>query len=81
MKTTLAALALWAIIGCTSYRELQQIDMVQVQVVRIDTIWRYTENIKQLTWKDSRDIQYVSYISLGNESYPIGSSMYMMKKR
>jgi hypothetical protein len=81
MKTILVALALWVTIGCTSYRELQQIDMVQVQVVKIDTIWRHPGQMKQLTWKDSDDIEYISFVSLGNEVYSLGSSMYVLKKR
>ena len=81
MKITLAALALWAMIGCTSYRELQQIDMVHVHVVRIDTVWRHPGQVKQLTWKDSDDIEYISFVSLGNEAYPIGTNMFVMKKR
>ena len=81
MKTTLAALALWATIGCTSYRELQQIDMVHVHVVRIDTVWRHPDRVKLVTWKGSDDVEYVSYVSLSNEAYPIGTNMVVMKKR
>lgn len=81
MKIILIALALWATIGCTSYRELQQIDMVHVQVVRIDTIQRSSNMLKAITWKDSDDIQYISYVSLENRVYSLGSSMYVMRKR
>ena len=81
MKIILVALALWATIGCARYRELQQIDMVQVHVVKIDTIWRHPDRVKALTWKDSKGIEYISFVSLGNEAYPIGTNMFVMKKR
>ena len=82
MKTILAVLALWATIGCTSaYRELQEVDMVKAQLVRIDTIFRHPEKVKQLTWKDSDNIQYISYVSMQNELYSVGSSLYVMRKR
>jgi hypothetical protein len=82
MKTTLVAIALLAIIGCTSsFRELQQVDMVKIHVVKIDTIWRHPERVKQLTWVDSDYIQYVTFVSIHNELFPIGSSMFVMRKR
>lgn len=82
MKTTLVAIALLAVIGCTnSFREIQQVDMVKAELVKIDTIFRHPEKVKQLTWKDSDDIQYISYVSIYNEVYGIGSSMYVMRKR
>jgi hypothetical protein len=82
MKTTLVALALLAAIGCTnSFREIQQVDMVRVQVVKIDTIFRHPEKVKQLTWKDTDDIQYITFVSIYNELHPVGSSMYVMRRR
>ena len=81
MKIILVALALWAMIGCNSYRELQQIDMVQVHVVRIDTVWRHPDRMKQLTWKDSDNIEYISFVSLSNNVYPMGTNMFVMRKR
>ena len=82
MKTTLVALALWATIGCTSaYREIQEVDMVMAELVRIDTVFRHPEQKKQLTWKDSDDIQYISYVSLHNDQYSLGTSIYVMRKR
>jgi hypothetical protein len=82
MKTILAALALWVVVGCSSsFREVQEVDMVRAELVKIDTIWRHPERVKQLTWKDSDDIHYVSFVSIHNENYDIGSSMYVMRKR
>ena len=81
MKTILLPLVLIAAAGCTSLRETQQVDMVTAKVIRIDTVFRYPDRLKQLTWKDNDDIQYVSYVSMYNEMYSVGSSMYVMRKR
>ena len=81
MKTILLPLALIAAAGCASLKETQQVDMVQAKVIKIDTVYRYPEHMKQLTWKDNDDIRYISYVSIYNEMYAIGSSMYVMRKR
>ena len=81
MKTILLPFALIAAVGCANLRETQQVDMVTARVVRIDTVFRYPDHMKQLTWKDNDDIQYISYVSMHNEMYAIGSSMYVMRKR
>ena len=81
MKTILLPLALIAAAGCANLKETQQVDMVQAKVIKIDTVYRYPEHLKQLTWKDNDDIRYISYVSIYNEMYAIGSSMYVMRKR
>ena len=81
MKTILLPLALIAAAGCASLKETQQVDMVQAKVIKIDNVYRYPEHLKQLTWKDNDDIRYISYVSIYNEMYAIGSSMYVMRKR
>jgi hypothetical protein len=81
MKTTLLLLAVITAVGCSNLKQVQQVDMVQAKVIRIDTVFRYPEHVKQLTWKDTDDIQYISYVSIYNEVYGIGSSMYVMRKR
>jgi hypothetical protein len=81
MKTTLVLFAVIAAVGCANLRQVQQVDMVQAKVIRIDTLYRYPEHLKQLTWKDKDDIQYISYVSIYNENYEIGSSMYVMRRR
>jgi len=81
MKTTLLLFAVIAAVGCTNLKQVQQVDMVQAKVIRIDTVFRYPEHVKQLTWKDADDIQYISFVSIYNELYGIGSSMYVMRRR
>jgi hypothetical protein len=81
MKTTLLLLAVVAAVGCTNLRQVQQVDMVYARVVKIDTIFRYPKHIKQLTWQDTDDIQYISFVPINNGNYEIGSSIYVMRKR
>lgn len=81
MKTFLVPVALVAAAGCANLRQIQQVSMVQAKVIRIDTIYRQPGNLKQLTWRDNDEMQYVSYVSIYNEQYEVGSSVYIMKKR
>lgn len=81
MKTILLPFALIAAVGCANIKETQQVDMVQAKVIKIDTVFRYPEHMKQLTWKDIDDIQYISFVSIYNETYKIGSSLYVMRKK
>ena len=81
MKTFLLPAALVSAVGCAQLKEVQQVDMVEAKVVRIDTVYRYPEHLKQLTWQDRDEIQYVSFVSIYNEIYKIGSSVYVMRRK
>ena len=81
MRTILIPVAMVAAIGCVNLREAQQVDMVQARVMRIDTVYRHPAPLKQLTWKDNHEIEYISYVSLRNNTFTVGSSMYVMRKR
>jgi hypothetical protein len=81
MKTFLLPFALIAAVGCANLRETQQVDMVQAKVIKIDTVYRYPDHLKQITWKDNDDIQYVSFVSIYNETYRVGTSVFVMRKR
>ena len=81
MKTILIAMSLLATVGCANMHEVQQVDMVIAKVVRIDTVFRGPDSRKAVTWKDQDEIQYLTYVSLDNDVYKIGSIMYVMRKR
>lgn len=81
MKTILLLVALVAIVGCANLRQAQQVEMVEARVVKIDTIFRYPKHMKQLTWQDRDDIRYITYVSMYNEIFAVGSSMYVMRQR
>jgi vesicle coat complex subunit len=82
MKTTLAAIAFIAMImmACGPSREVN-VEMVNAQLVKVDTIYRSSDNPKQqLTWRDSDNIEYISIVSM-NRSYPLGVVMSMLRPR
>ncbi len=81
MKMILAASGVMAVLGCANLREIQEVDMVRAQLIKIDTIFRHPDRVKQLTWKDQDDIQYVSYLSMDIATYPVGTSVFVMRKR
>jgi hypothetical protein len=81
MKKTLPFfLAVMIILGCSQQKEIQM-DMSDVELVKIDTIQRYpnaTEKI--LTWRSSDQIDYITFAPL-DTYYPLGSRMKVMMKR
>jgi len=83
MKTILAAAIALSAAGCFSHRELQA-EMVRAEVIRIDTIERYLQNIptrqKQILWRDSDNIEYVTYVPMYSY-FIVGSTMTMLKPR
>ncbi len=81
MKIILAASGLLALFGCANLRQTQQVDMVRAELIKIDTIFRYPDKIKQLTWKDQDEIEYISYVSINKSTPIVGSSVYVMRKR
>jgi len=81
MKTILAAMILLTTAGCANLRQAQQVDMIKAEVIRIDTLYRHPGNIKQLTWKDKNNMEYISFVSIYNQEYTLGSNLYVMRKR
>jgi hypothetical protein len=81
MKTILLFAAIAATAGCANLHQTQQVDIVEARVVKIDTIFRYAQNVKQLTWKDSDDIEYVSYAFMQDKIFEVGTSVFVMRKR
>lgn len=81
MKTILAAVILFICYSCTSQRDIQQAEIVNAQLIKIDTVYRYSSSMqRQLTWRDEYDMEYVTYASL-NSSYKLGSKMAVLVKR
>ena len=79
MKTILAAMCFFAVIGCNNGKEIQ-VEMVQAELIRIDTLFRQSNERKQLTWRDQDNIEYISFVSMNN-TYPLGISMIVMRTR
>jgi len=81
MKTILTAMILLATAGCANLRQAQQVSMIKAEVIRVDTLYRYPGNIKQLTWRDTDNMEYISFVSIYNQEYSLGSNMYVMRRR
>lgn len=82
MKIILALLALVSAGGCQIERELQA-EMVQTQLIRIDTVNRYSSHQvqkQQLTWRDSENMEYVIFVPM-DKTYVVGTRMIMLKTR
>lgn len=60
--------------SCGVNREIQA-EIVNAQLVKIDTIYRYP-NIREqlLTWKSQKNVEYISYASINN-TYTVGARM------
>ena len=78
MKTILAVLLI-AITGCYTSKEIE-VEMVQAELVKIDTVTRHPDTQKMLTWRDQDDIDYISYASM-HENYSLGLRMLVMRRR
>ena len=79
MKILLAAIAL-AVVGCRSSREIN-VELVSAQLVKIDTIYRYSGEPKQLLrWRDVDNIEYVSIVAM-NKKFPLGLTLNVLRQR
>ena len=79
MKTILA-LVILSLVACRSSREIN-VELVTAQVIRIDTIFKNTDEPKQqLTWRDSDNIEYICIVSM-NQSYPLGVKYKLLRPR
>jgi hypothetical protein len=77
MKTAITLMLCAVLFSCTVDREIQA-DIVDVQLIKIDTIQRYP-NMKQklLTWRANTNVAYVTYEPMSS-GFTIGSKMKMM---
>jgi hypothetical protein len=64
MKTIVAVAAVILLCGCYSFKE-SQVQMVNAELVKIDTIYRHEKHQQVLTWKTERNTEYISYAALG----------------
>jgi hypothetical protein len=80
MKTILVIATVMAICSCSVPRELEA-EMVSARLVKIDTVFRYASDPKQLlTWRDDNNISYVTFAPLQN-SFFLGARMVVLVKR
>ena len=79
MKTIVVAMGIVAVTGCSSTKQIQ-VELVNAELIKIDTVFRQPKDLKQLTWRDQDHIQYVSFASM-NEAYTLGTRLLVMRAR
>ena len=78
MKSIIAALCIIALSGCRIEREIP-VEFVKVELIRIDTVFRYPKERKLLTWQDQDKIRYTSSISI-EKNIAVGSTLLVMRR-
>jgi hypothetical protein len=80
MKTMLYLFVAAAFAGCYSEKDIQM-NMVDVELIKIDTISRYPNMDKQLlTWRTPNQVNYITYEPL-TTPYTIGSRMRVLVRK
>ena len=80
MKVVWLIAVVFSLSACVSSRNSVQVNLVNAELVRIDTLYRYKTPIKLLTWRSSDHIEYHSYASIA-EAYRIGSKIPVLMRR
>ncbi len=65
--------------GCATEKEVQ-VEMVNAELVAIDTVQRYDSYEQVLTWKCSDNIRYVSFEPM-SKYFKVGTILPVMLKR
>ena len=79
MKALFGFLTLVALASCYTNKEIQ-VEMVNAELVKIDTIYRFTNDQQQLTWRDEFNVEYVSFAAMGR-TYAVGTRMMVLRTR
>jgi hypothetical protein len=80
MKQILPFVLSATILSCGTIKEVQM-DMTDVELVKIDTIQRYLNGSeKVLTWQDDNHMSYVTFVPL-EMYYAVGTRMKVMVRR
>jgi hypothetical protein len=81
MKSVFLILAGWLCFSsCNSSKEIQ-VERVNVQLVRVDTIYRQSGYLKILTWQTTDRLRYLSIEPLSASYMPVGVTMGMLIRR
>jgi hypothetical protein len=79
MKTVLVLLTCVAMFSCAFQRNVE-VEVVDAQLIKIDTIARGEMQEQQLTWKDNLNLEYISYVPI-ERNYTVGVRMQMLRRR
>ena len=79
MKTIIVAMIIIAVLGCRTGKEIQ-VEFVMAKLIKIDTVQRFTEYEKVLTWQDTDNIRYTCYLPM-KKNVTVGMEMLVMRRR
>ena len=79
MKTIIVAMIIIAVVGCSAGREIQ-VEFVRAELIKIDTVQRYTEYEKMLTWQDNNNVRYICYLPMKKQVF-VGMEFLVMRRR
>ena len=79
MKTIIVVLIIIAVLGCRTGKDIQ-VEFVMAKLIRIDTVQRFTEYEKVLTWVDTDNIRYTCYLPM-KKKVAVGMEMLVMRRR
>lgn len=79
MKTIIVAMIIIAVLGCRTGKDIQ-VEFVMAKLIKIDTIQRFTEYEKVLTWEDTDKIRYTCYLPM-KKKVTVGMEMLVMRRR
>ena len=79
MKTILVAMIIIVVTGCRTGKDIQ-VEFVVARLIKIDTVQRFTEYEKVLTWQDTDNIRYTCYLPM-KKHVTVGMEMLVMRRR
>ena len=80
MKTLIVlAMIIIAVLGCRTGKDIQ-VEFVYAKLIKIDTVQRFTEYEKVLTWQDTDNIRYICYLPM-KKNVRVGMEMLVMRRR
>ena len=79
MKTIIVAMIIIAVLGCSPGKDIQ-VEFVNDKLIKIDTVQRFTTYEKVLTWQDTDNIRYISYLPM-KRHVAVGMEMIVMRRR
>ena len=79
MKKVVAILVAVAMGSCTAQQQIQ-VNMLGAELVKIDTVYRFSGSEQMLVWKTANNVEYVSYAPV-SQPYQVGTRLTVMVRR
>ena len=73
MKIVIVFIVACVFLACRSAKAVEA-DFVNVELVKIDTVFRYQKNELILTWKCRENVEMVSFVNPYEQHYVVGST-------